>query len=196
MEEYERQQYLSQDYHNVTGAASLRASTVNVEEVIEFLKSVTAENCHTFDPDDLILPGDVGFGKENQFENEARMALRLANFLSAFLQVRPYFIPPICKILLDIVNNIWHLPNPVRISSYSRMYSHCFQIVDHSEIFSGVRVVDRPLTEDQMMGEVLSIILGNSRVGYFFFTVSLLILIIENFSVKLCSGVPISNLLS
>lgn len=40
------------------------------------------------------------------------------------------------------------------------------QIVDHQEIFSGVRVVDRPLTEDQMMGEVLSIILGNSRVSY------------------------------
>ncbi|KAK3876401.1 hypothetical protein Pcinc_018813 [Petrolisthes cinctipes] len=123
MDEYERQQYLSQDYHNVTGAASLRASTINVEEVIEFLKSVTAENCHTFAPDDLILPGDVGFGKESQFENEARMALRLANFLSAFLQ-----------------------------------------IVDHSEIFSGVRVVDRPLTEDQMMGEVLSLILGNSKI--------------------------------
>lgn len=40
-----------------------------------------------FSPDDLILHGDVGFGAEQQFENEARMALRLANFLSAFLQV-------------------------------------------------------------------------------------------------------------
>lgn len=68
--------------------------------------------------------------------------------------------------------------------------------MDHTEIFSGVRVVDRPLTEDQMMGEVLSIILGNSRVRYFFFIVSLLILIIENFSVKLCSGVPLSNIFS
>lgn len=93
MDEYERQQYLSQDYHNVTGAASLRSSTINVEEVIEFLKSVTADNCHRFTPDDLILPGDVGFGEESQFENEARMALRLANFLSAFLQVRPYLNP-------------------------------------------------------------------------------------------------------
>lgn len=34
-----------------------------------------------------MLHGDVGFGAEQQFENEARMALRLANFLSAFLQV-------------------------------------------------------------------------------------------------------------
>ena len=32
-------------------------------------------------------------------------------------------------------------------------------------MFSGVRVVDRPLTEDQMMGEVLSLLLGNSRVS-------------------------------
>ena len=51
------------------------------------------------------------------------MALRLANFASAFLQ-----------------------------------------IVDHNEIFAGNRVVDRPFTEDQMMGEVLSILLGNNRV--------------------------------
>lgn len=87
MEEYERQQYLSQDYHNVTGASATRASTMNVEEVIEFLKSVTEENCKRFPPDDLVLRGDIGFGMEKQFENEARMALRLANFLSAFLQV-------------------------------------------------------------------------------------------------------------
>lgn len=40
-----------------------------------------------FSPDDLVLHGDIGFGAEQQFENEARMALRLANFLSAFLQV-------------------------------------------------------------------------------------------------------------
>ena len=43
-----------------------------------------------FSPDDLILHGDVSYGVDQQFENEARMALRLANFLSAFLQV---FIP-------------------------------------------------------------------------------------------------------
>lgn len=47
------------------------------------------------------------------------------------------------------------------------------QIVDHQEIFSGVRVVDRPLTEDQMMGEVLSILLGNSRVSCLFIMIFL-----------------------
>lgn len=91
MNEYERQQHLDRDYHNVTGADAARASTINVEEVIEYLKSVTAENCNSIPPDDLVLTGDIGFGMEKQFENEARMALRLANFLSAFLQVR---LPP------------------------------------------------------------------------------------------------------
>lgn len=123
MDEYERQLYLARDYYNVTGPAAARTSNINVEEVIEFLKSVTPENCQMFPPDDLVLQGDIGFGMEKQFENEARMALRLANFLSAFLQ-----------------------------------------LVNHNEIFSGVRVIDKPLSEDQMMGEVLSIILGNSRI--------------------------------
>lgn len=123
MGEYERQRYLSRDFYNVTGANATRSDTMNVDEVIEFLKSVTPSNCKNYPPDDLILPGDIAFGVEQQFENEARMALRLANFLSAFLQ-----------------------------------------IVDHNEIFSGVRIVDKPFTEDQMMGEVLSLILGNSRI--------------------------------
>lgn len=51
-----------------------------------------------FSPDDLILHGDVSYGVDQQFENEARMALRLANFLSAFLQVfipaSPRLLPP------------------------------------------------------------------------------------------------------
>ena len=38
-------------------------------------------------PQDLILHGDIAYGAEEQFANEAKMAVRLANFLSAFLQV-------------------------------------------------------------------------------------------------------------
>jgi hypothetical protein len=34
-----------------------------------------------------MLPGDISFGAKEQFENEAKMAVRLANFISAFLQV-------------------------------------------------------------------------------------------------------------
>lgn len=87
MTPWERHKYLSKDYNNVTGAEALRTNKINVDEVIEFLKSVTKDNCHTFAPDDLILRGDISYGVESQFENEARMALRLANFISSFLQV-------------------------------------------------------------------------------------------------------------
>jgi len=37
--------------------------------------------------EDLQLLGDYGFGAHQQFANEAKMAVRLANFISAFLQV-------------------------------------------------------------------------------------------------------------
>ena len=101
-----------------------------------------------FAPDDLILHGDIGFGMEQQFENEARMALRLANFLSSFLQVRD------CRTLLQsqcmkITDNYF-----------------CFgkQIVDPTEVFSGNRIADRPLSEDQIMGETLALVLGNTKI--------------------------------
>ena len=55
------------------------------------------------------MKGDVSWGAEWQFENEALMAVRLANFISSFLQV-----------------------------------------VDPKEVFPGTRVVDKPLTEDQV----------------------------------------------
>ncbi|XP_076032342.1 uncharacterized protein LOC143020056 [Oratosquilla oratoria] len=120
---FERLQYLERSFHNVSGPASVRSEHKNADAIVKFINSVNDRNCMTFKPDDLLLPGDIAYGAEKQFENEARMALRLANFISSFLQV-----------------------------------------VDHTEIFSGTRVVDQPLSEDQMMGEVLSIVLGNSKV--------------------------------
>lgn len=51
------------------------------------------------------------------------MALRLANFISSFLQVS-----------------------------------------DPKEVFSGKRVADKPLTEDQMMGETLALVMGDSKI--------------------------------
>lgn len=98
MTPWERHKYLSKDYNNVTGAEALRTNKINVDEVIEFLKSVTKDNCHRFHPDDLILRGDISYGVEAQFENEARMALRLANFLSAFLQVCGCNLPFLAKL--------------------------------------------------------------------------------------------------
>jgi hypothetical protein len=35
----------------------------------------------------FILQGDISYGAEVEFENEALMAVRTANFLSGFLQV-------------------------------------------------------------------------------------------------------------
>lgn len=51
------------------------------------------------------------------------MAARLANFISAFLQIS-----------------------------------------DPKEVYSGTRVADRPLTEDQMIGETLAIVLGDTKI--------------------------------
>lgn len=42
----------------------------------------------SYKKEDLVLHGDVSFGAEEFFANEAKMALRLANFISAFLQVQ------------------------------------------------------------------------------------------------------------
>ena len=53
-------------------------------------ESVTSSNCHLLPPNVLQLPGDVGYGASQQFEPEARTALRLANFLSLYLQVWTY----------------------------------------------------------------------------------------------------------
>lgn len=55
--------------------------------ITNFMRSVRADNCQRLRPDDLVLAGSVAYGKEIQMENQARMAVRLANFLSAFLQI-------------------------------------------------------------------------------------------------------------
>uniref|UniRef100_T1IVI8 GPR158/179 extracellular domain-containing protein n=1 Tax=Strigamia maritima TaxID=126957 RepID=T1IVI8_STRMM len=99
----------------------------NIEQFLQFIrKGVTPKTCkdkRLFSPNDLILDGDIGFGVEKQFENEARMALRLANFISGFLQV-----------------------------------------VDPNELFAELRLADKPLTEDQMFGEALSMVMGNVKI--------------------------------
>ena len=88
-----------------------------------FNRSVTPENCKKRTYEELHLKGDLSWGAEEQFKNEALMAVRTANFISAFLQV-----------------------------------------VDPKEVFPGTRVVDKPLTEDQMIGEALAMVMGNTRV--------------------------------
>jgi len=38
------------------------------------------------------------------------------------------------------------------------------QVVDPHEVYSGTRVADRPLTEDQMIAETLALVMGDTRI--------------------------------
>jgi len=107
----------------LTCRESIGNKKINVDEVLNYIHSINKDNCKNKSPEDLQLKGDISYGADEQFENEALMAVRTANFISAFLQV-----------------------------------------VDPKEIFPGTRVVDDPLTEDQMIGEALAIVMGNTRI--------------------------------
>jgi len=98
---------------------------INADEVLNYIQSVNKDNCKKLMKagDPLKLKGDISYGADVHFKNEAQMAVRTANFISAFMQV-----------------------------------------VDPKEIFPGTRVVDRPLNEDQMVGEALAMVMGNTRV--------------------------------
>ncbi|XP_032681371.1 uncharacterized protein LOC116848905 [Odontomachus brunneus] len=123
---YTREQYLEQYYHyrnHSTGPAALRDKQMNIDQAITFIRSVNAKTCKNYAPQDLQLRGDISFGAEEFFENEAKMAARLANFISAFLQVS-----------------------------------------DPLEVYTGTRVADKPLTEDQMIGETLALVLGDTKI--------------------------------
>uniref|UniRef100_A0A0A9W679 Putative G-protein coupled receptor 158 n=1 Tax=Lygus hesperus TaxID=30085 RepID=A0A0A9W679_LYGHE len=96
---------------------------INVHQAIDFLNDVKPSNCHKFKKQELTLHGDVGYGAEEFFKNEAQMAVRLANFISGFLQ-----------------------------------------IVDPKEVYSGKRVADKHLSEDQMMGETIALVMGDSKI--------------------------------
>lgn len=121
-----RELYLEKYYefrNTTTGPDTLLGKTMNPHDALTFILGVNKETCKNYDPKDLVLRGDISHGAKEQFVNEARMAVRLANFISAFLQVS-----------------------------------------DPKEVYSGKRVADQPLTEDQMIGETLALVLGNSRI--------------------------------
>lgn len=73
----------------LTGIRSNSSTTPRIDPnmLIEFMRKINPNNCGMYRKEDLVLRGDVAYGKEFQLENQARMALRLANFLSSFLQV-------------------------------------------------------------------------------------------------------------
>ncbi|PSN56367.1 hypothetical protein C0J52_03750 [Blattella germanica] len=114
-----REMYLEKfyEYRNFSvGPNSLHTSKLNIDEALKFILGVNKKNCNKFHPQDLELHGDVAFGAEDQFVNEAKMAVRLANFI-----------------------------NP-------------------KEVYSGKRVADRPLSEDQMIGETLALVMGDTKI--------------------------------
>ncbi|XP_046734567.1 uncharacterized protein LOC124404468 [Diprion similis] len=123
---YMKEKYLERfyEYRNyTTGPASLHTEKMNIDQALKFIRSVNPKTCKNFTQHDLNLHGDISFKAEEFFENEAKMAARLANFISAFLQVS-----------------------------------------DPKEVYSGKRVADRPLTEDQMIGETLAMALGDTKI--------------------------------
>lgn len=67
------------------------SSRLDPNWIVDYMRhEVNRRNCDAISrsqPDRLILRGDVAFGKEEQLENQARMAIRLANFISSFLQL-------------------------------------------------------------------------------------------------------------
>lgn len=119
--------YMQQKQFSLPYSKPIHLERDNIEEFLRFIRTrVTKDNCDDkklFKPEDLVLHGDVAYGVDTQFEGEARSALRLANFISAFLQV-----------------------------------------VDHDEQFAELRLADKPLTEDQMYGEAVSLVMGNFRI--------------------------------
>lgn len=66
---------------------SSTSARIDPDTLSGFMRTVNPDNCHRLRSEELRLRGDVAHGKEVQYENQARVALRLANFLSAFLQV-------------------------------------------------------------------------------------------------------------
>ncbi|KYN03563.1 PREDICTED: uncharacterized protein LOC108773343 [Cyphomyrmex costatus] len=123
---YLREKYLEQYHHYrnySTGSASLQDTKLNIDQALKYILGMKKDNCKNKTPSELMLRGDISFGAEEFFENEAKMAIRLANFISAFLQVS-----------------------------------------DPLEVYSGKRVADRPLTEDQMIGETLALVLGDTKI--------------------------------
>lgn len=86
----QQEEYLNEysEYRNPkTDVASLREEKLNVAAVMNFIYSVRPSNCHIHNALDLHLPIGYTYGATEFFENEARTGLRLANFISAFLQI-------------------------------------------------------------------------------------------------------------
>ncbi|KAK6170213.1 hypothetical protein SNE40_018662 [Patella caerulea] len=61
-------------------------SLTRMQNILERVHQTNKDNCHELLENDLYLTGDAGYGVETQFLSQGRVALRLAHFLSNFLQ--------------------------------------------------------------------------------------------------------------
>lgn len=57
-----------------------------LRSILQKVATTTGATCGSMKPSDLLLPGDVSYGVETQFETQGRVALRLSHFLSDFMQ--------------------------------------------------------------------------------------------------------------
>lgn len=75
----------------VSQNSSIVYSRYDIHQVSDQIrKPMSKEECQVLlnvDPNRLKLPGNIAYGKESQFENQARGALRVSHFISSFLQV-------------------------------------------------------------------------------------------------------------
>ena len=57
-----------------------------MQSIFRTIKNINKENCKTFSNRARLLPGDVGYGVETQFDTQARFALRISHLLSNWYQ--------------------------------------------------------------------------------------------------------------
>lgn len=57
-----------------------------MQSIFRKIKNINKENCKTFSNRARLLPGDVGYGVETQFDPQARFALRISHLLSNWYQ--------------------------------------------------------------------------------------------------------------
>ncbi|XP_076444630.1 uncharacterized protein LOC143282762 isoform X1 [Babylonia areolata] len=72
--------------HREKRSATDEEAASRMKRIMERKYQTNKGNCGTKKAYELFLPGDVNFGVERQFEAQGRTALRLAHFLSNFLQ--------------------------------------------------------------------------------------------------------------
>lgn len=57
-----------------------------MQSIFRKIKNINKDNCKTFSNRAMLLPGDVGYGVETQFDTQARFALRISHLLSNWYQ--------------------------------------------------------------------------------------------------------------